>query len=344
MLLLLWLTTRPATTITQSFESVVVVSAHEYVETGIYVLTGQAVRLKAARRLVAEAGSFVLTGQEVNLAHVTGAPYSLPAMAGNFTLTGQAATLRPARKLTAGQGSFVLSGQDANLRRNYRMTAGVGNFTLTGQVATLKHAATVGYDTSTGATDLVVSSLTWSHTCSGTNRLLVVGVTINDGTSESVTGVTYNGVAMTSAGSVALSANGDEVSLWYLVNPASGANNVVATFSATMDVVIGESISFTNVHQATPIGTQVEATGIGTTASAMASSAARELVVDMVGGEDAFTVGAGQTSRQARTVGFLHAAMSTEPGAGTVTMSWTLPSDPWAIVALPIKPIAETSV
>ena len=41
------------------------------------------------------------------------------------------------------------------------------------------------------------TSLTWSHTCAGANRILFVGF-LSNGT---VTGVTYNGVAMTQVGS-----------------------------------------------------------------------------------------------------------------------------------------------
>lgn len=91
------------------------------------------------------------------------------------------------------------------------------------------------------------TSLTWSHTCSGSDRLLRVGVRSTQSITDNVTGVTYNGVALTLIGRV----NGGggfeprTVSLWELVNPASGAHDVVV--SGTSDVIMGESASYTGV-------------------------------------------------------------------------------------------------
>lgn len=74
-----------------------------------------------------------------------------------------------------------------------------------------------------------VSSITWSHTCSWTNRILVVGVVwpFND----TVTWVTYNWVAMTQVWKIRSSANAAWTYTYILVNPSSWANNVVVSSS-----------------------------------------------------------------------------------------------------------------
>lgn len=109
-------------------------------------------------------------------------------------------------------------------------------------------------------------SLTWSHSCSGAQRALIVVITTRHVTAGPgvPTGVTYNGVAMTlevsrsCAQSFIDFGSGPIVSIWSLANPPTGANNVVASFSENISVSgTGAAMSFTGVDQADP----VEATG-----------------------------------------------------------------------------------
>lgn len=73
---------------------------------------------------------------------------------------------------------------------------------------------------------------TFSFTCgSGANRILFVATYRNAGT-DTVSGVTYNGVAMTVVNQKVF--GGNNIYLWYLVNPASGANNVVVTTTSSL--------------------------------------------------------------------------------------------------------------
>ncbi len=89
----------------------------------------------------------------------------------------------------------------------------------------------IAYDNSSQATSGGgASSLTYSHTVgTGDDRILFV-YTVNHHTLGSITGVTYGGVAMTLIVSDDATANhGQE--MWYLVAPATGANNVVVSKS-----------------------------------------------------------------------------------------------------------------
>lgn len=192
------------------------------------------------------------------------------------------------------------------------------------------------------------SSRTFSHTCSGSNRLLIVDV-CNDEDSSAVTvsSVTYNGVALTQRITVNRS-NSIRASIWYLIAPATGANNVVVTLASSQEFVAAAR-SYTGVSQTTPLGTAASANATSTAPSVNVSSAADELVHDVVDviGSNTYTIGAGQTERWTKTasssgvVDVVNARGSTEVGAATTTMSWTLAlSDLWVIAAVPIKPSA----
>lgn len=95
----------------------------------------------------------------------------------------------------------------------------------------------LAFDATTTGTSAYASSHTISHTCTGSNRLLVVGFSLQGSTSDLVTNVTYNGVAMTqvcnSSTSLDFSAR---IYLYTLIAPASGANNVVITLSSSSTV------------------------------------------------------------------------------------------------------------
>lgn len=90
------------------------------------------------------------------------------------------------------------------------------------------------------------TALTHAYTCSGSNRILFVGINGNVN-SDDVTGVTYNGVAMTQINK-ALASSGDRyVYLYGLVGPASGSNDVV--ISGPPGAVQSFKISYTGALQ-----------------------------------------------------------------------------------------------
>src|SRR5215203_7322483 len=83
-----------------------------------------------------------------------------------------------------------------------------------------------------------VASKTWSHTVSGSNRVLLVMVQWNQpSNTETVSSVTYGGVALTQVGSNVI-AGGSGLSrctaLFRLIAPAAGAANVVVTMSTAL--------------------------------------------------------------------------------------------------------------
>ncbi len=200
---------------------------------------------------------------------------------------------------------------------------------------------------STGTTD-GGSSITISHTTSGVDRLMLVGVSINNDSNEIVTSVTYNGVNLALVGT-AQEADDARIEIWRLVAPATGTHNVVVTFNQSLQrQAIAGVITFTGVDQLAPLGTFAGANGTSGSASVDVPSAVDEVVFGVVAAETpgSLAPGAGQTEHWniivgggGRTAG----AGSTEPGAGTVTTSWTLGSaDHWAIGGVSVKPPSAT--
>lgn len=126
--------------------------------------------------------------------------------------------------------------------------------------------------TSTGSAS--ATSVTVSHTCTGSDRILLVGVwaQIN---SDVVTGVTYAGTAMTLVNSV-INASTEAVYLFILVNPASGANNIVMSKTGIdLGYVLG--VSYTGAKQsaqpdASVTGSAASATSLTTTLTTVADN------------------------------------------------------------------------
>jgi hypothetical protein len=199
---------------------------------------------------------------------------------------------------------------------------------------------TVSTGTGTGST------ITVSHTTSGTNRLMLVGISGSYSSgSPVISGVTYNGVALSLVGSEAES--NFKIWIYKLVAPATGTHDVVVSFSTLPDqgCVVGVE-TFTGVDQTTPLGTFASASAnTGDTPTVDVSSATGELVFDTLWSYSGYTatVGAGQTQQWNTTCApYTRGSGSTEAGASTVTMSWTISNSyHWAIGAVPIKPFAE---
>ena|SRR3990167_1611854 len=179
------------------------------------------------------------------------------------------------------------------------------------------------------------TSLTVSHTCSGADRLLLVAVSEFFSPTPALSTATYAGVAMTRVGTILFgSVNAERATLFSLAAPATGANNIVVTAGQAATEIVLAATSWTGVDQTTPLDTAgTTAPDNVTSVSQAIASAVDDLVVDMVGWyNQTITVGAGQTLRvennNAATVNSV--AVSTEPGAASVTMSWS-----WAAAEYP---------
>ena len=194
------------------------------------------------------------------------------------------------------------------------------------------------------------SSYSWSHTCTGTDRCLFVGVSILSGVSASVSGVTYNSVAMTLVRSKASAGGTIRSELWRLVAPATGSNTVAVTLSAAVNSSAG-AVSMTGVHQTTPTEADADATGvnIGTdnpaTTVDVVTVADKDWVIDCVASDDTVINANVQLDERVKVTGAGGTGgMATRPivtPAATKFMKWKDVDNlkTWTIVATAVKQV-----
>ena len=215
-----------------------------------------------------------------------------------------------------------------------------------GTLASQKIAAAGGgiaFDAASLASFTGNTTTSFNHTCTGSNLLLFVTVTHRFASLVTVNAPTYNGVTMTLVAEPFESDGEFQVHLYRLIAPATGTHSVTVTFSGTpADYELGAT-SFTGVHQTTPLGTPVTATGNSSAISGTISSASGEWGFDAVVWQTSVTDGAtadsGQTERNNKLGITSGLGNSTKDGAASVVMSWTISaSHRWATVVVPIKP------
>lgn len=120
----------------------------------------------------------------------------------------------------------------------------------------------ISFDAASSKVQATPTTMTWSHTNNG--DLLLVGLSYR--TNEPTVTVTYNGVSMTEVTST-IRQGVHNLRFFYLANPATGANNIVVTFSTFINYAAAAgAISLSGTDTTSPIGQ------IGTNATGTATS------------------------------------------------------------------------
>lgn len=171
------------------------------------------------------------------------------------------------------------------------------------------------------------SSDSLAHTCTGSNRYLLVAMLDYV---PNVTGVTYAGVSMTEIDNGAVS--GDvTIRVFGLANPASGSNNITVTASGSATFVYG-GVSYAGVSQVTTPDNKTkslltsQSSPFTTTLSTVADNCWTMLFVRNPTAN--ITAGTGSTFRASdagidgRTIGFYDSNASITP-AGSTSMGVT---------------------
>lgn len=168
----------------------------------------------------------------------------------------------------------------------------------------------IALDTSAVSTDQTASPITWNHTCTGSNLMLVVGVTLWDQTGPTATAVTYNGVSMVKARADTNNVSGayfSESSIWLLAAPATGTHQV--SVSATLGTTphgVGASASYTGAQSSSTADASGGAAGTATgSQSFTVTTVANNAWIAAVGIAQAAispTLTANQTSRQTQSI------------------------------------------
>jgi len=156
----------------------------------------------------------------------------------------------------------------------------------------------IAFDAASSSAANTETSLSFSHTCSGSNRVLTVSAGVGYA-GAGITGTTYNSVTMAEGASYVGSPPGDhQVKIYYLGDPATGSNTVTISFSGSPVGSIGGAISFTGANPSSPIGatgtSDSEAISITTTYD---NSIVVSIVYQGSSSGTLWTVGSGQTQR-----------------------------------------------
>lgn len=134
------------------------------------------------------------------------------------------------------------------------------------------------------------SLLSFAHTTSGANRLLVVlahGGRILAGSAGTLA-VKFAGVSMTQVASVVFASNLKRVALFYLTRPAS-SGQVVIESSAVMNNLVGVACTYTGANQDHPLGVSKTNSGTSNTPNIVGglSSTSDQVVISGVSSFDA---------------------------------------------------------
>ncbi len=188
----------------------------------------------------------------------------------------------------------------------------------------------------------------------GVNRLLIIGVSLNiaNDPTATVTGVTYNGVALTKAGAHNDAGNTRRAEIWYLLASPTGNNAVVVSVNVPGALTVGAvagATTFTGVDQTVPLGTFVAADGAnGANSQINVPSVVNGMVIDTLatGGNQTVTVPGPQVSQWNNASGGasppdVTGTGSTRTGAPSVPNSETFNgTSNWSLGAVSINPTA----
>lgn len=211
---------------------------------------------------------------------------------------------------------------------------------------TLVPLAPIAFDTSSnGGLVNPGTSLTWSHTTSGNNRILFVGAFDVIGATSQIAGITYAGVSLTKITGSRV-AGDRQISLWYLIAPALGANNVVITGSSSV-TLDGQAVSYNGVQQssqpdASNVNTTTVSTSIITSITTVANNCWTVLVAKDIA-QDTLSAGSGSTLRvNSNGMGLFDSNGSiTPPGSTSMTVA-DVSSTSWASAVASFSPFVRT--
>lgn len=199
----------------------------------------------------------------------------------------------------------------------------------------------IAVDATSASSGTAGTTVTWSHTCTGSDLVLVVlagGTTLLD-----VSDVTYNGVAMTEVASVGTQR--DE-KIYVLEDPATGAHDIVVTKTSGEECDAG-AISFTGASTSAATNTD---NGFGTSQSLTVNTTntGNGYVVSgvIINDPGSITYGGSGTEWSNTTAGNLGASFvyHSYSSGGNVSESWTSANNrAWATAGVEITELVAST-
>ncbi len=184
-----------------------------------------------------------------------------------------------------------------------------------------------------GQTGGTPASITFNHTCTGSNLALVVCAKM-DGASPSTFSaptVTYNGVSMTQVTNFAGDSVTGRITTFVLAAPATGTHSVVITQGTTKGTFLsGISVSYAGVDQVTPTDTNTNSVNgsSGTLTATASTTINNDWGIYFAGGEGTVTASTNSTQRASNSIiTFKSFDTNANQSIGSVSMSVTISSN-----------------
>ncbi len=207
----------------------------------------------------------------------------------------------------------------------------------------------IALDASSDGGSSGTSPLAWNHTCTGSNLILIVGVTVRAGAIANCTGVTFNSVPLAVLGLKKAFGQG-QASLWYLVAPPSGTHQISVAFTGNPTLIAeAGAVSFTGVKQTGQPDASAQGSGASATPNINVNTVADKCWVI-----SQLYKAVSTEATPSKTQRWSHALSTTDWGAGqdtngpktpagTQNLGWTTTGTPnYAIVIASIAPIASS--
>lgn len=221
-----------------------------------------------------------------------------------------------------------------------------------GMIDRMGYRFAIAFDASSnGGLGTTISTRSWAHTCSGSDRVINIGAMYP--TAGTLTSTTYNSVTATAIGTTQTSAGGVKIDLQRLVAPATGSNTAAVNTSASVAYLVGVAVSFTGVDQTTPIDTSAQSSPAATNNvtqsittgvdNAMLVGWFRDDMGRAVNGGTNTTVlvdGAGQGFHLTRATSLITPAGS----ASQILSTQNGDSPAWAAIVASLKPVSAAVV
>lgn len=189
----------------------------------------------------------------------------------------------------------------------------------------------IGLDTSTNGGTATGTSLSFNHTNTGNNLLIMMGAwTSNDTEADPVTSIKYNTVAGTREGT--RSPDAGACFLYSLLAPATGSNAVLISCSSS-NTIYGASASYSGVKQTGTRDAENDNVTAGASVTATMTTIADKCWKFSVGGSPrgsgvTLSAGTGTTSRQINNNLALGDGNADITPAGSTSMTWISTGSP----------------
>ena len=210
----------------------------------------------------------------------------------------------------------------------------------------------VAYESVSGGTVTYLDDgFTWNHNITCANDLiLLVGVATDSDSADAISGIEYNGTALTKVDSVD-SGDGQVVNdYWYLLDPDCGAEEAVVVTGTAHEDAAGISTVYSGVKgiNVSSVKSNSSSADIDYASIKVVTSTVNEVVVDFFALDtDGEAIVGGDNQEERHELDENSVQLSTSDGYdddGIVNMNWSGFGDEWVLIGAPLLPYEPPNI